>query len=686
MGDAAGGLTLQAPSAAGDAVVGVPQAPQRGRWRFWRSPADQPGWARPVLLLVAALAALSYAWGINDATLETFYGAAVRSMSQSWHNFFFGAFDPWGTVTVDKLPGAFWVQALSVRVFGFHVWSVVLPQAVEGTLTVLVLYRAVRRVAGAGAGLAAAAVLAATPVTILLNRGNISDSLLILLLVLAADAATAAFTTGRLAHLLVAGVWVGLAFQAKMLQAWLVLPALFLAYLLAAPAPALSRRVAHVALAALVALGVSLSWMLVVTLVPAHDRPYADGSCNNSVFSQVFLYNGTDRITGTTLDQPGCSPVPTPVKGTTGAHPGTVAVPRGPGRFLNGVFGRDSDWMLLPAAVALVGILVARRREPRTDPLRAATLLWGAWLFFTWCFFASSHFINSYYLAALAPPIAALCGLGLVVAWRLRTRRATRGVLLGTVAAGTAYVLYLLPAAAGVRPWVVTTTLLLALAAVAVVAWSFLPSRPHWATGCRCGPVGRRPPPRLGLGVGDRRGRRAGPLRLPVPAGVAHRAQRRRQCSLGRGGGRPQPCRGPRPADGQRLTSETSAGSSVPILDTGREFLPVGGFTGRVPSPTLPQFVSDVRAGRVTEVLAAVAPLTRNPDMLWAIAHCRPCPTAVRTATSPGGRCASTSARLPMPAAEGRSDVEEAPDGDGRPDGADGHPDHHHDHVGEQDL
>jgi len=625
MGDAVGGLTLQTPAAAGGPPPGAP-APRSARWRVWRSPPDQPVWARPLLLVVGALAALSYAWGINDATLETFYGAAVRSMSQNWHNFFFAAFDPWGTVTVDKLPGAFWVQALSVRVFGFHTWSVVLPQAVEGTLTVLVLYRAVRRVAGAGAGLAAAAVLAATPVTILLNRGNISDSLLILLLVLAADAATAAFTTGRLAHLLVAGVWVGLAFQAKMLQAWLVLPALYLAYLLAAPAPELTRRVGHVALSALVALGVSLSWMLLVTAVPAHDRPYVDGSCDNSVFSQVFLYNGADRISGATLDQPGCAPAPAPVGGTLSAHPGTVAVPQGPGRFLNGIFGRDSDWMLLPAAVALGGILVARRREPRTDPLRAAAVLWAAWLLFTWSFFASSHSINSYYLAALAPPIAALCGLGLALAWRLRALRATQAVLLGTVAAGTAYVLYLLPATAGVRAWVAATTLLLALAAAAATAASLLRARPAWATGAgvalsalalfagaawASGTVVV-----AGLGPFDSPYQ---PAALTARTGAANARSAAVAAGLGRAAARV-------PTSVSVITSETSSGSSVPILDTGHEFLPVGGFSGRVPSPTLAQFVGDVRAGRVSLVLAAVAPRTRNPDMLWAIAHCRPVP------------------------------------------------------------
>jgi 4-amino-4-deoxy-L-arabinose transferase-like glycosyltransferase len=204
--------------------------------RFWRSPADQPPWARPALLAIAAVAGLTYAWGMDGAALEAFYGAAARSMSMSWHNFFFGAFDPAGTVSVDKLPGALWPQALSLRIFGFHTWAIVLPQVIEGVVTILVLYRAVRRLAGPPAGLVAAAVVATSPVTAALNRGNVADSLLILLIVLAADATSKALSSGRLRSLLLAGVWVGLAFQAKMTVAWLVLPALAAAYLLAAPA------------------------------------------------------------------------------------------------------------------------------------------------------------------------------------------------------------------------------------------------------------------------------------------------------------------------------------------------------------------------------------------------------------------------------------------------------------------
>jgi 4-amino-4-deoxy-L-arabinose transferase-like glycosyltransferase len=447
--------------------------------------------------------------------------------------------------------------------------------------------------------------------------------------VLAADATTKAITSGRLQPLLLAGLWVGLAFQTKMLQAWLVLPALFLAYVVAAPTPDLVRRVGHVLLCAAITLGVSLSWMLAVSAVPAHDRPYADASCNNSVFSQVFLYNGADRLSGRTLDQAGCT------RATTAAAQGpgggvanqTVAVPRGPGRFLNGAFGRDGDWLLVPAAVALVGILVARRREPRTDALRAGALLWAAWLFFTWSFFADSHFLNSYYLAALAPPIAALCGMGFALAWRLRAQRAVRAVLLGTVAAGTAYALYLLPAGAGVRPWVIATTLLLAVVALVVTARSLTSGARSWTTdaGVVLSAAALFAGTAWAAGTVVEAG--LGPFDSPYqPASSQARAAAAARtaaddASLQRAAARV-------PQGVSVLTVSTSATASWAILATGREFLPIGGFSGRVPSPTLTSFVADVRTGKVTDVLVPVSPRSHNPDMEWVTAHCAAQPDA----------------------------------------------------------
>ncbi|HEY2215586.1 MAG TPA: glycosyltransferase family 39 protein, partial [Acidimicrobiales bacterium] len=259
----------------------IPDDARRARWRrlgsrVLRRPPGQPPWVRPVLLVLLTLAALTYSWGIENFALEPFYGAAARSMSMSWHNFIFGAFDPYGTISVDKLPGALWIQALSLRLFGFHLWAIALPQALEGVLSVWVLYRALRRIAGPVTGLVGAALLVAAPATALLNRGNISDSLLILLSTLALDAVLAAIVNERPRQLLLAGLWMGLAFQTKMVQAWLLFPGLLVAYLLAARGTLAARWRAIIA-AGVVMVVVSLSWMTAVSLVPSHDRPYVDG-------------------------------------------------------------------------------------------------------------------------------------------------------------------------------------------------------------------------------------------------------------------------------------------------------------------------------------------------------------------------------------------------------------------------
>lgn len=623
--------TQAAPMQAGDsgALRRTGRHRLRRRLQFWRSPEDQPAWARPALLAVTALAGLAYAWAINSAYLEPFYGAAARSMAMNWHNFFFGAADPWGTVTVDKLPGALWFQALSLRVFGFHVWAIVLPQVVEGMLTVLVLYRVVRRVAGAGAGLLAAVIMAGSPIVILLDRGNISDSLLILLLVLAADATTRAYTSGRLRPLLWAGVLVGFAFQTKMLQAWLVLPALYAAYLLAAPIAAFLRRLRDVALSAVATVAVSLSWMTAVTIVPASSRPYADGSCDNSVFSQVFGYNGLARVgVSGVFSHAGCHApsqwIVNLARYSSEMQISTAGVNATWDRLLHGPFGHDGAWLLLPALASAIAVFVVRRREPRTDSRRAAAVLWCTWLVVLFAFFSAGRLINSYYLAALVPAVAALCAFGARLAWQRRRSRAVRAGLAVTMLATVAAVIALVPGYVGVRSWIIASLAVVGGLAAGILFVSLIPRHASlWAlsVGTVLAVVA------IGLGSVWASGlvvmEELGPFDSPFATAAHNQVTRtyaddfpEQQKVLTQFTARLRP-------DTAANTIESTLGASNDILATGHEFLPVGGYTGEVSTPTLAQFIRYVAEGRVGFVNVATRPFTRSPDLRWVASHCR---------------------------------------------------------------
>ena len=404
-----------------------------------RSPAGRPAWVRPVLAALTLIAGVGYAWSATG-NLEVYYAAAVRSMSMSWHNFVFAAFDPAATISLDKLPGAFWVQALSVRLFGVHEWALVAPQVIEGMASVVVLYDVVRRLSGPLAGILAAGAFVLCPATIALNRGNVPDPLMILLLALAADLTVRAAVSGRLGTLVWAGVLVGLAFQAKMIEAWLVAPALALAYWLAADADRL-RRFGRLGIAGLITAAVSLSWMVVVSLVPASGRPYVDGSAGNSIFRQVFVYNGFGRV-----DQ--VSPNQLLTK-AIGVRLGSVA----PGwdRLLSGPLGHDAGWLIPAALIALVACILASRREG-SRLLRASAALWGTWLVVLVVVFSASASINPYYTAALSPPTAALLGTGAALAWDRRADPQTRALGSGR-SADQRRVRRLAPAPAKVSAW-----------------------------------------------------------------------------------------------------------------------------------------------------------------------------------------------------------------------------------------
>lgn len=612
--------TIEEKTALGQGVrdFSLPSLPRR--LHDWSSPPGQPSFARPALLAIAGLAALAYAWGADSANLEPFYGAAARSMSESWHDFLFGAFDPRGTVTVDKLPGALWMQALSLRVFGFHVWAVVLPQIIEGVLTVLVLYRAVRRLAGTAAALVAALVLAASPVTVALGRGNVSDSLLILLTVLGADATSAAIVSGRLRTLLLAGVWVGLAFQAKMMQAWLVLPALALTYVLCAPGP-LRRRTGHVALACLTAFAVSLSWMSVVSLVPKDQRPYVDGTTNDSVFSQVFSYNGISRLEHGKFSGAG-PPASFLVKQLNqgeGINGQTFRIGASWHRLLTGPLGRDDGWLLPAAVLSAAAVLLRRRRASRRDRLRASVVLWGSWLLVLAVVFSVGRYLNSYYVAALSPATAALCGAGVELLWRERHRPAARRWLAASVFLSAVYGAYLVRGGTGVPVWLLLALLAGVLASVAALRRT-VPASPRAAAvriaavaGCALLPAASASALSVARGLG--------PFDTPYgPTIFGHSPiNQQRYVAVEKG-----IVRYFRSRFHTRIAfaTDTSLLASLTIFYTGQEVLPIGGYAGGVPSPTLQELRHYIADGSLRVILIPVKPASNDLRIIWVRTHC----------------------------------------------------------------
>ncbi|MFF4987088.1 ArnT family glycosyltransferase [Streptosporangium saharense] len=373
----------------------------------------EPRWSRWSLVAVCAVAAVLYGWAPGSLGYgNSYYAAAVRSMGVSWSNFFFGAFDPLGVATVDKPPGALWVQALSARVFGYHGWALILPQVVEGVLAVVVLHRAVLRWAGPVAASVAAVVLALTPITVAVNRNDNPDTLLVLTLVCAAYAVTRAVREDRARWLVAGGVFVGLAFTVKMLQAWVVAPALLGSWLVAGVS---WRRVRALAVAGAVMVVTSLAWVVAVEVWPG-ARPYVGGSRDGGAWDLVVGYNGFGRLLGT-RDGAGT--------GLGNAGPSMGGDP-GFGRLFNDQVAGQISWLLpfcVVGAVAAAVALVARRGEAARSGEVAGWVVWGGWLVSCWAVFGFAEGIfHPYYTTQLAPAVAAVAGAGAVAMWRLYRR------------------------------------------------------------------------------------------------------------------------------------------------------------------------------------------------------------------------------------------------------------------------
>ncbi|HTI13474.1 MAG TPA: glycosyltransferase family 39 protein [Dictyobacter sp.] len=341
---------------------------------------------------------------------NTYYAATVKSMLTSWHNFFFVSFDAGGFVTVDKPPLGLWLQAASAWLFGFTGISLLLPQATAGIISVALLYHLVRRIYGYYAGGIAALIAALTPIAVITNRNNTFDSVLVCLLLLATWCLFLATETGRLRWLLCSALLIGLGFNVKMLQAYLVLPAFLLTYALGSP-QRWRTRIWHLLLTCGVILCVSLIWTCIVDLTPTTQRPYIGSSGNNSELALILGYNGIGRLLSSAQQFALLHMLSLPLQITPTASFAPGIGQPGFFRLFTPSIGTQISWLL---PLALSGIVITTLRKPFHLPLQREqhnALLWSCWLATTTLYFSISGNFHLYYLIMMMPAIAALCSI-----------------------------------------------------------------------------------------------------------------------------------------------------------------------------------------------------------------------------------------------------------------------------------
>ena len=432
-------------------TIDIPTSPLRGET------ARPTLWSRVALGLVmlVSIAMNFYQLGVNGFG-NLYYAAGVRSMLDNLHNFFFVSFDPGGFVTIDKPPLGFWLQTISAKIFGFTAFSVLLPQALAGVLSVALLYYLVRRRFGQVAGLLAGLALAISPISVVTNRNNTIDSTLALVMLVGAWAVFRAAETGRLRWLLLCALMLGLGFNIKMMEAYLVIPAYGLLYLLAA-LHSWWTRIKHLLLATMLLLVISLSWLVAVDLTPASQRPWVGSTQNNSEITLAIGYNGVQRLLGNFGFGGGQhSNTSTPPQGTTGNGNATAQQPpqgapgnfgggnrppqNGGGMFNTGTAGplrlfqeplaSQISWLLPLALFGIIAVAWQRKVRLQQDLQQQSVLVWSMWLLTMGVFFSVAGFFHPYYLTVMAPAIAALFGIGVVTMWSDFRRAGWRGWLL----------------------------------------------------------------------------------------------------------------------------------------------------------------------------------------------------------------------------------------------------------------
>jgi 4-amino-4-deoxy-L-arabinose transferase-like glycosyltransferase len=407
-------------------------------------------WLTLVLLLAAIMNLLRIK---QEDFANLYYAASIKSMLMNAHNFFFVSFDPGGFISVDKPPLGFWIQTFSARIFGFYGWSIILPQALAGIISVAIIHSLVKRHWGSKAGLLAALAQAVMPIAVAANRNNTIDSLLTMTVLFAAWAMIIAVERDETRWLYLSMFILGLGYNIKTLEAFLVLPALWLVYL-AAGRRSVKYRLLNLIGATVLLLAVALSWSILVDLTPENERPYVGSSETNSELELATGYNGLMHFLGKGVQVPGVDPNVQRTPGTrntgrikpglTGSNPaggpgtpGPMPIPDGsdgpgpggtrmvsfsfetgnPGilRLFQRQIGGQISWLLPLGLFGFITSLIRRRSDYASSgqAKMISLLLWGGWLLPQLLFFSIAVDYHRYYLVMMAPALAALVGIGL---------------------------------------------------------------------------------------------------------------------------------------------------------------------------------------------------------------------------------------------------------------------------------
>ena len=399
------------------------------------------------LTLVLVLSAVLNIWNLGiEGYGNLYYTAAIKSMLLSFKNFFYLSFDPAGYITVDKPPIGLWLQGISAKIFGFSGWSVILPQAIAGVVSVGILYYLVKKYFGFKAGIISALLLAITPVFVAASRNNTIDNLLLLTTIIACIPALKACETGKLKYLIVSLIWVGIGFNIKMAEAFLIVPAIYITYFFSRNAR-FKRKILNLIIGTFVLIAISLSWGIAVDLTPSSNRPYVGSSTTNSELELMIGHNGLQRLGvysslnggSLTAKNSDINKVDTDTTQNIPESSNNLAVSDSDRGFLRLFLGNSmADQIVWFMPLAIIGILAILIEEKirifklKFDTTRKLFILYvGMWFIPEFLYFSfSSGVVHTYYLTMLAAPTAILAGVGIFSMVKLYKEKNIKSILL----------------------------------------------------------------------------------------------------------------------------------------------------------------------------------------------------------------------------------------------------------------